>query len=179
MGAAADRRGGRVRIGKLEAASAAFIALAALLVAGFAVCGPFAVEGPSMGPGLEPGDSVWLFRLAYGLRAGGAYAIRWAEPARGDIVVVRSPADGRLAVKRVAGAAGDPLAVSGNEIVLPGARAPLTSAQAFHLMGLGAVPEGEVFLLGDDPGFSEDSREYGCVPVAAVLGKVVGSIRRR
>ncbi len=132
-----------------------------------------------MSPAFEQGDLILLFRLAYGLRAGGRLVLSWSEPRRGDLVVLRPPSIGGTALKRVAATGGDPLALSGPVLSYPGGSATLTPAQAFHFMGLGAVPDGELLLLGDNPSASEDSREYGCVPVAAVLGKVVGSIRRR
>ncbi len=159
-------------------AAALFLAAAAIVLA-LSILNPLVVEGPSMFPTFEQGDLVFLFRLAYGLRAGGRFVLSWSEPRRGDLVVLRSPSIGATAVKRVAATGGDPLAVSGLELSYPGGSAALTPAQAFHFMGLEAVPGGELLLLGDNPSASEDSREYGCVPVAAVLGKVVGSIRRR
>ena len=35
------------------------------------------------------------------------------------------------------------------------------------------VPKGYVYLLGDNPPFSEDSRRFGPVPIDKILGKVI------
>lgn len=72
----------------------------------------------------------------------------------GDIVVARSPSEPRQNVcKRVTGLAGD-LAVSGTGITC-------------------RVPRGHVWLEGDNRANSNDSRCYGAVPAALVLGRVV------
>jgi hypothetical protein len=79
----------------------------------------------------------------------------WVDPrpgrpfARGDVVVLRDPeTPGRLLVKRVVGVAGD----------RPSRGTPL--------------PEGSVYLEGDNPGMSRDSRAFGPAPLRAVVGLV-------
>jgi signal peptidase I len=131
-----------------------------------------------MQPALHPGDLVLLWRLAYGLNLGGRSILSWATPARGQLVVLRSPLDRRLAVKRVAGLAGDPISVEGGELRLAGASYPIDPSQSFHLMGLMALPEDTVFLLGDNLRMSEDSRGYGPVAVASLLGRAIGPLGR-
>lgn len=76
----------------------------------------------SMNPTILEGDVVWVNKLAYGLRVPLTqhYVTRWAEPARGDIVVVLSPKDGTRLVKRVVGVPGDTLALQDNHLVLNG-----------------------------------------------------------
>jgi signal peptidase I len=76
----------------------------------------------SMNPTILEGDVVWVNKLAYGLRVPltQLYVARWAEPARGDIVVVLSPKDGTRLVKRVLGVPGDTLALQDNRLVLNG-----------------------------------------------------------
>ena len=74
---------------------------------------------------------------------------RSRRPRRGEIVVVRDPGDpGRLLVKRVGATEG--------ESVSPGA----------------PVPTGTVYVLGDVPGRSRDSRSFGPVPLGTVVGRV-------
>lgn len=77
----------------------------------------------SMNPTILEGDVVWVNKLAYGLRVPLTrfYLTHWAEPQRGDIVVVLSPKDGTRLVKRVVGVPGDTLAMRGNHLVLNGA----------------------------------------------------------
>lgn len=76
----------------------------------------------SMNPTILEGDVVWVNKLAYGLRVPltQLYVTRWAEPQRGDIVVVLSPHDGTRLVKRVIGVPGDTVALRDYRLVLNG-----------------------------------------------------------
>jgi signal peptidase I len=75
---------------------------------------------------------------------------RW--PRRGSVVVVREPGSGRLAIKRMAAGPGDRVRTG------PGA---LTLVLATD----------EAWLLGDNRDRSVDSRSYGPVPLAALVGR--------
>jgi signal peptidase I len=74
----------------------------------------------SMNPTILEGDVVWVNKLAYGLRfpLTRLHLAQWADPRRGDIVVVLSPRDGTRLVKRVVGVPGDVLAMNDNRLVL-------------------------------------------------------------
>jgi len=76
----------------------------------------------SMNPTILEGDVVWVNKLAYGLRVPltQLHLAQWADPQRGDIVVVLSPRDGSRLVKRVVGVPGDVLAMSDNHLELNG-----------------------------------------------------------
>jgi signal peptidase I len=76
----------------------------------------------SMNPTILEGDVVWINKLAYGLRVPltRVYLAQWAEPRRGDIVVVLSPKDGTRLVKRIVGVPGDTLAMTDNHLALNG-----------------------------------------------------------
>ncbi len=76
----------------------------------------------SMNPTILEGDVVWVNKLAYGLRVPltTVQVAQWADPQRGDIVVVLSPADGTRLVKRVVGIPGDTLAMKDNQLFLNG-----------------------------------------------------------
>lgn len=76
----------------------------------------------SMNPTILEGDVVWVNKLAYGLRVPltTVHVAQWADPQRGDIVVVLSPADGTRLVKRVVGIPGDVLAMQDNRLSLNG-----------------------------------------------------------
>ena len=76
----------------------------------------------SMNPTILEGDVVWVNKLAYGLRVPltKIHLAQWANPRRGDIVVVLSPLDGTRLVKRVVGIPGDTIAMEENRLVLNG-----------------------------------------------------------
>lgn len=76
----------------------------------------------SMNPTILEGDVVWINKLAYGLRVPltQVHLTQWAEPRRGDIVVVLSPGDGTRLVKRIVGVPGDVLAMKDNCLELNG-----------------------------------------------------------
>jgi len=86
---------------------------------------------------------------------------RWKALSKGDVVIARSPMDPKTFVcKRVAAVAGDSV---------PEAEG-VTFKRGF---GINEVPHGHVWLLGDNPDNSTDSRMYGPVPIGLVRGKVL------
>jgi signal peptidase I len=84
----------------------------------------------SMSPTILEGDVVWINKLAYGLRVPltQLHVAQWADPQRGDIVVVISPSDGSRLVKRVIGVPGDILAMRDNRLELNGRTLEYTMA---------------------------------------------------
>ncbi len=127
-------------------------ALAALLVAvllkTFAV--DFSVvEGVSMSPDFPRGSVVMIWKLAYGLRSASGYLARWAEPEPGQAVSAFH--EGKRVLKRVA------------------ATGPASLERAGG--GSLAVPAGTVFLVGDAADRSNDSRDYGPVPLDSIEGR--------
>lgn len=136
-----------------------------------------------MEPGIKAGTTVEADDVT-----GGTY-----QGHRGDIVVIRRPeswpaesGSGDILVKRVLAVAGDTVArcdeagrVTVNGTALDeeylGEMAPITDATdgcRGRQFGPVAVPEGQVFLLGDVRLISVDSACHGPVPTAAVVGIV-------
>lgn len=119
------------------------------------------VSGDSMRPTYRPGDRVLVRRVPAGrLRredvvladVAGLVAER-AGLLPGRVAV--DPGAGHV-VKRVAAVPGDPV-----------------PAEVPRRAGETAVPRGAFVLLGDNPGHSMDSRHFGYVPAAGLVGKVV------
>lgn len=76
----------------------------------------------------------------------------------GDVVVAWSPYDPKMLIcKRVRGIEG--------ELV----RTKSTKGEPMEVV----VPKGHVWLEGDNPSNSRDSRTYGPVPIAIITGRVV------
>ncbi len=149
-----------------------FIILIVAFVLVFGFVRPFVVEAfriptESMVPTLEVGDRVLANKFIY----------RFTEPERGDVVVFRSVAgDGQTLIKRVAGVEGDEIRVQGGALFVNGEtqdepylnqEIPDTSTP----YGPQTVPEGHVFVLGDNRGNSGDSRVFGPVPVENIEGE--------
>jgi type IV secretory pathway protease TraF len=85
-------------------------------------------------------------------------------------VLARSPEQkGKLIVKRV-------IATGGTTLHVP---PPEDSGLGVHIDSIVDIPEGHVWLSGDNMPFSQDSRSYGPVPSRNLLGRLVVAVRSR
>ncbi len=80
------------------------------------------VPSGSMKPTILEGDFVFVNKAAYGLRVPLTLVrlARWADPARGDVVICFSPDDGTRLIKRVVGLPGDRLELHNNQLFING-----------------------------------------------------------
>ncbi len=80
------------------------------------------VPSGSMKPTVLEGDLVFVNKLAYDLKIPFTtqHLARWADPARGDIVVCFSPDEGTRLLKRVIGVPGDTIELRNDRLVLNG-----------------------------------------------------------
>ena len=87
-----------------------------------AVANWYDVPTGSMQPTILEGERVLCNKLAYGLRLPftDLDLARWADPARGEIIVFDSPHDGTRLVKRVVAQAGDVVAMRGGVLSING-----------------------------------------------------------
>ena len=144
--------------------------------------------------GAGTGAGVFLF-LPYhsgGRRVDGAYAgngdklVVWGagyEPQRGDVVIVDSYTSyGRPLVKRVIAKGGDTISidyatgtVEVNGKVLEGDYIAEPTYLGYDVEFPYTVPEGTVFVMGDNRNASLDSRSsyVGCIDEQDILGKVL------
>src|SRR5262245_29402594 len=76
------------------------------------------VPSGSMKPTILEGDRIFVNRMAYDLKVPFTTwrIAQWADPQRGDIVVLYSPQDGKLLVKRVIGLPGDVIELRNNQL---------------------------------------------------------------
>jgi signal peptidase I len=79
----------------------------------------------SMKPTIQEGDRVVVNKLAYDLKVPFTtiQITKWADPQRGDIVVLFSPVDGTRLVKRVVALPGDRVEMRDNQLLVNGALA--------------------------------------------------------
>ena len=98
---------------------------------------------------------------------------------RGDIVVFRYPKDPRETyLKRVAAVAGDTVELRNGQLFINSVavREPYAVHRAslyspYEQMAPITVPQGKLFVMGDNRDNSSDSREWGFVPVENVIGR--------
>jgi signal peptidase I len=140
--------------------------VAALLAVRALAAEPFAIPSGSMAPTLRPGDHVLVDKIAY----------RLGPPARGDLVALASPVDDAPLLKRVAAVGGDRVELRDGVLHVNGRpRAePYVDLGAVDGVYFGPVrvPPGHVFVLGDNRGDSDDSRDFGAVAERALIGRV-------
>jgi signal peptidase I len=140
----------------------------------------------SMEPTVHVGDRIVVNKLAYGVRVPLAhvYALERDGPSHGDVVVLESPEDGVVLLKRVVAVPGDTVSVRDGAAFIDGVRASdphaMTSAQDGGGPDFGptVVPEGRYLVLGDNRGNSKDSRMFGFVARSQVLGRALGVFMR-
>ena len=153
----------------------------------------FFIPSPSMVPTLRPGDRILVDRLAY----------RFGDVQRGDVVVFTDPSathDGGVVsrvvtwlveglgvtrpqdddfVKRVIGLPGDTIEISDGSVLVNGTALDepyLNTTEDTRSFGPVTVPDGELFVLGDNRLQSADSRfpppeGLGFVPIDHVVGR--------
>jgi signal peptidase I len=173
----------------------------ALFAARSSLADHYYVPTGSMIPTVSIGDRVVVSKLAYALRLPftDVRLTTGGTPARGDVVVLRSPEDGTTLLKRVVAVPGDDVAVWGGRLWINGALVPTVAApgqavpDAVYEERLGAtghavrltagggpdfgptrVGPDQILVLGDNRGESHDGRAFGLVDRGAVLGKVLG-----
>lgn len=124
----------------------------------------------SMQPTLVEGDNLIVEKLGY--RFG------WLQ--RGDIIVFKSPQSDRQMIKRLIAVEGDSVEVKDGKVYVNG---------ELYLIGLPeepvtpdgdrpeytnlTVPEGMVYVLGDNRQFSEDSTEKGPIDKGWIKGRAI------
>ena len=175
--------------GYLEALVFAFV----IVTFGFTTVG---VAGSSMEPTLDGGSG----RLPESLLTGDRLFIpkyeTWLRRAgilpgygRGDVVIVREPADSPLrsgrrdfVVKRVIGVPSDTLSVRAGRVFIDGAELEQSFITSSGVaLGADTVPEftlgeDEYFIMGDNRTNSGDSRLYGPVPFRSITGRATAVV---
>jgi signal peptidase I len=175
------------------------VALAIVVSARSSLADHYFVPSGSMLPTVEPDDHVFVDKLAYGLRVPllDAYALHFTPPARGDVVVLLSPDEGTVLLKRVVGVPGDRVTVTDGTLVIDGREMPVVARGGASFEELGAIvhaisleagggpdfgpvriPPERYLVLGDNRGNSRDGRYFGLVARDAIMGRAQGIILR-
>ena len=142
------------------------LVLAVVLFLGInAISARVRVDGYSMRPTLEDGEFVLVSKLNY----------QFGEVERGDIVVFHYPMNPRQElIKRVIGLPGDTVTVQEGVVAVNGQslNEPYVAAAPLYA-GEWSVPDGQLFVLGDNRNDSSDSHSWGFLPFENVVGKAV------
>ena len=127
------------------------------------------LDGPSMQPGLHTDERVLVNSLAY----------TFAGPQRGDVIVFHPPtAPNERYIKRIIGLPGDTIVLTPNAVLVNGVtldepyiavtfpgQSENPDSQTFHLT------ESQYFVMGDNRPDSQDSRYFGPITQAEIVGK--------
>ena len=155
----------------------------------------------SMNPTILEGDFFFTNKLAYRLKVPmtKTSVVEWSIPSKGELVIFKFPENEReLYTKRVIGVPGDVVQMRGGYLYVNGVRrtAEITekkNGMTFYRETLGGeeytvqhidgrsyfadtppvkVPDGHIFVMGDNRDNSYDSRGWGCLPLENVEGKM-------
>lgn len=121
------------------------------------------VFGQSMEPNLHTDQRIVVEKLSY----------RFHLPQRGDVVVLRLPSNTtELLIKRVIALPGDTMEIHEGQVWVNGQAVdePYLTQPTMGMMAPQVIPDGHVFVLGDNRGFSNDSRAFGPVPLEHIVG---------
>lgn len=140
----------------------------------------YVVPTGSMRPTVEIDDRVLVNKLAYGIHLPfiRPYLIDFDGPQRGDVVVLDSPVDDVVLLKRVVALPNDLVSVSGGKISINGVEQPdnhpirLTEGGGKELPEQ-KVPDGKYLVMGDNRGESLDGRYFGFVERDRIRGRSI------
>jgi len=151
-----------------------FIALIAVAAIKYFLIQPFIVNGASMEPAFYDGNYLLVDELSY----------RFREPARGDVIVFHAPQDPSLYyIKRVIGLPGERVEVSDSSITIYNDAHPEGELLGEPYISDGikgtwsgyvqiTLKDNQYFVLGDNRLNSLDSRYWGPLPKANIVGLV-------
>jgi signal peptidase I len=141
---------------------------------------PFVVDGDSMLPTFINNEYLIAEKVSYDFK----------QPSRGDVVIFRYPKNPEIIyIKRVIGLPGEQVVIKGgkvfvaesaseqpkeiNEKYIPSS----VKTEIFSQTGPDSelkvlLKDNEFFVLGDNRDHSSDSREWGVLPKANIIGRV-------
>lgn len=134
---------------------------------------PYIVEGPSMQPNFHTGERLIVNKLLYKFRS----------PQRGEVIVFHAD-EGKRYIKRVIALPGETIRVAGDDVYINGElldepylhdviEQAKQNGKVYNIRDYeeNTVPEGTVFVMGDNRSNSEDSRRIGFIEYSRIVGR--------
>lgn len=186
--------------GPLRESVSVLAAVAVALVTRASLADHYVVPTGSMLPTVQLEDHVVVSKLAYGVHVPllPGYLARFADPARGDVVVLTAPDTGQVLLKRVVAVPGDRVRVHDGALEVNGRKIAIEEHGGVPYEALGPkphplglddgggpdlgptiLPRDRYLVLGDNRGNSRDGRFFGFVERDAILGQVRGVVLRK
>ncbi len=160
---------GRRKSPTRELMETVLLALVVALVIRTFVVEVYRVDGSSMEATLHNEERVLVNKYIY----------RFRQPERGEVIVFAYPKQpDRDFIKRIVAVAGDTVELLDGEVFVNGVPFPEVSTVRMtdQTRKPQVVPEGSVWVLGDNRNNSEDSRYFGPVPLKNIRGPAFARI---
>lgn len=133
----------------------------------------FRVVGTSMVNNLHDGQYLIIDKLSYSWLI--TDILGMGGPQRGDVIVFEPPnRPGEDYVKRIIGLPGEKVEIRAGQVFINGERLdePFQPTPGSYTMSNPViVPEGQVFVLGDNRNNSNDSHNWGTLPLGNIVGR--------
>ncbi len=131
------------------------------------VVSPYRIQMSSMETTVFPDDLVMVDKLSY----------QFHEPRRGDVIIFWPPGvtTGDPYIKRVIGLPGETVEAKDGKMYVDGkvADEPYVHGYVMPDFSPTPVPQGQLFLMGDNRAVSLDSRSFGTVSMSSIIGRAM------
>lgn len=147
----------------------ALVALIIVVPVRLFVAQPFIVSGASMDPTFATGQYLIVDELSYHFEA----------PSRGDVIIFRYPKDpSQFFIKRIIGLPGETVQIKDGEVYVTTVSGTTIHLTEPYVTNKGNGPDqttvldqNSYFVMGDNRPESSDSRYWGPVPKANIIGR--------
>lgn len=124
---------------------------------------PYKVQMSSMNPTLYENDLIIVNKFIF----------RFREPKRGEVVIFKPPYGDKDYIKRVIGLPKEVIEIKDGFVYIDGKKLiePYIKNSTLGNLPPLEIPEGKIFVLGDNRGNSLDSREFGPIEIEKLDGR--------